>query len=107
MSSVAIIGDIDTVSGFRLGGVKKAEVVNTSEEAIAALKTKYDLQIIYGSNVITGIWMEYIPVMQNQNWVLVPYWCFVSNDIELMDMPDFETADRINAITGEDLAYGG
>ena len=36
MSSVAIIGDIDTVSGFRLGGVKKAEVVNTSEEAIAA-----------------------------------------------------------------------
>ena len=36
MSSVAVIGDIDTVSGFRLGGVKKAEVVNTSEEAIAA-----------------------------------------------------------------------
>ena len=36
MSSVAIIGDIDTVSGFRLGGVKKAEVVDTSEEAIAA-----------------------------------------------------------------------
>ena len=36
MSSVAIIGDIDTVSGFRLGGVKKAEVVTTAEEAIAA-----------------------------------------------------------------------
>lgn len=36
MSSVAVIGDIDTVSGFRLGGVKQAEVVNTSEEAIAA-----------------------------------------------------------------------
>ena len=36
MSSVAIIGDIDTVSGFRLGGVKQAEVVTTSEEAIAA-----------------------------------------------------------------------
>ena len=36
MSSVAIIGDIDTVSGFRLGGVKQAEVVNTAEEAIAA-----------------------------------------------------------------------
>ena len=36
MSSVAVIGDIDTVSGFRLGGVKQAEVVNTSDEAIAA-----------------------------------------------------------------------
>lgn len=28
MSSVAIIGDIDTVSGFRLGGVKKAAIDN-------------------------------------------------------------------------------
>lgn len=83
------------------------QTILSLEEAIAALKAKYALQIIYGSNVITGIWMEYIPVMQNENWVLVPYWCFVSNDIELMDMPDFETADRINAITGEDLAYGG
>ena len=44
MSSVAIIGDIDTVSGFRLGGVKKAEVVNTSEEAIAAFD-KFDATI--------------------------------------------------------------
>ena len=83
------------------------QTILSLEEGITALKAKYDLQIIYGSNVITGIWMEYIPVMQNQNWILVPYWCFVSNDIELMDMPDFETADRINAITGEDLAYGG
>ena len=36
MSSVAIMGDIDTVSGFRLGGVKKAEIVNNAEEAIVA-----------------------------------------------------------------------
>lgn len=37
MSSVGIIGDLDTVSGFRLGGVKKSEIVNNEEEAIAAL----------------------------------------------------------------------
>ena len=42
MSSVAIIGDIDTVSGFRLGGVK---VVNTSEEAIAAFDKFLDDEI--------------------------------------------------------------
>lgn len=36
MSSVGIIGDLDTVSGFRLGGVKKSEIVNNEEEAIAA-----------------------------------------------------------------------
>ena len=45
MSSVAIIGDIDTVSGFRLGGVKKAEVVNTTEEAIAAFDKFLDEEI--------------------------------------------------------------
>ena len=45
MSSVAIIGDIDTVSGFRLGGVKKAEVVNTSEEAIAAFDKFLDDEV--------------------------------------------------------------
>ena len=45
MSSVAIIGDIDTVSGFRLGGVKKAEVVNTAEEAIAAFDKFLDEEV--------------------------------------------------------------
>lgn len=33
MSSVAIIGDIDVVSGFRLGGVKRAEVANSAERS--------------------------------------------------------------------------
>ena len=45
MSSVAIIGDIDTVSGFRLGGVKRAEVVNTSEEAIVAFDKFLDEEL--------------------------------------------------------------
>lgn len=37
MSSVVVIGDLDIVSGFRLGGVKKAEVVNTADEATVAI----------------------------------------------------------------------
>ncbi len=45
MSSVAIIGDMDTVSGFRLGGVKKAEVVNTAEEAIVAFDKFLDEEV--------------------------------------------------------------
>lgn len=83
------------------------QTILTIDEAIAALKAKYDLEILFGTQIITDIWMEYIPVMQNQDWVLVPYWCFVSTDKELMDVPGFETADRFNALTGEDLAYGG
>ncbi|AMK14904.1 V-type ATP synthase subunit F [Methanobrevibacter olleyae] len=33
MSDVAIIGDIDTVTGFKLGGVKKGIIVNNDDEA--------------------------------------------------------------------------
>lgn len=89
--------------------ISEPQAILSVEEAIAALKAKYDLQILFESQVITDIWMEYIPVMQNENWVLVPYWCFVSKAEERLDSPagDYENADRINAITGEDLAYGG
>ncbi|ADC46551.1 A1A0 archaeal ATP synthase subunit F AhaF [Methanobrevibacter ruminantium M1] len=37
MSDVAIIGDIDTVTGFKLGGVKRGIIVNNDEEAKDAL----------------------------------------------------------------------
>ena len=45
MSSVAVIGDIDTVSGFRLGGVKEAVVVKTADEAIVAFDKFLDEEI--------------------------------------------------------------
>ena len=45
MSSVAIIGDADTISGFRLGGVKKAEVVNNAEDAAVAFDKFLDEEI--------------------------------------------------------------
>lgn len=87
--------------------ISEQHTVLSMDEAIAVLKAKYDLEILFGSDVITDIWMEYIPVKQEQNWVLVPYWCFVSTDEERMDVPSYGSADRFNAITGEDLAYGG
>lgn len=37
MSSVAVIGDVDTITGFKLGGVTKGYVVNTEDEAKKAL----------------------------------------------------------------------
>ncbi|MBZ9570354.1 V-type ATP synthase subunit F [Methanobrevibacter sp. TMH8] len=36
-SSVAIIGDLDTVTGFQLGGVKESKIVETNEDAKNAL----------------------------------------------------------------------
>lgn len=58
---------------------------------------------------IRKIYLEYIPMpiypentSSNLNYKLVPYWCFV---LERED--GYLYADRINAYTGEDLAYGG
>jgi V/A-type H+-transporting ATPase subunit F len=45
MSSVGIIGDMDIVSGFRLGGVKEGIAVNSQEEAENALDTFLDNEI--------------------------------------------------------------
>ncbi|MCL2156471.1 MAG: V-type ATP synthase subunit F [Methanobrevibacter sp.] len=36
-SSVAVIGDIDTVTGFQLGGLKEGRIVKTNQEAEKAL----------------------------------------------------------------------
>ena len=62
MSSVAIIGDIDTVSGFRLGGVKQAEVVNNAEEAIVAFDKFLDdeISIIIITQVLANEIREHI-----------------------------------------------
>ena len=62
MSDVAIIGDIDTVSGFRLGGVKEAEVVNTAEEAITAFDKFLDdeISIIIITQVLANEIREHI-----------------------------------------------
>ena len=42
MSDVAIIGDIDTVTGFKLAGVKKGYIVKTDEDAENALDELLD-----------------------------------------------------------------
>lgn len=62
MSSVGIIGDLDTVSGFRLGGVKKSEVVNNKEEAIAAIDKflDEDVSIIIITQVLANEIREHI-----------------------------------------------
>ena len=45
MSSVAVIGDLDTITGFRLGGVSTGYVVNTEDEAKKALDELLESEI--------------------------------------------------------------
>lgn len=78
------------------------------EEAIALLKDKYDLQILGTPREIADIWMEYIPVKRDEEWVLTPYWYFRQVDEKVIGSRSyFGSADRFNAITGKDLTYGG
>lgn len=78
------------------------------EAAISLLQDKYDLQIIRVPLEFTNIWMEYIPIKQDEEVILTPYWCFLKKDKNALDFPNyFGDADRFNSITGKDLAYGG
>ena len=62
MSSVGIIGDFDMVSGFRLGGVKKAEIADYKETVIAALNKvlEDDVSIIIITQVLANEIREHI-----------------------------------------------
>jgi V/A-type H+/Na+-transporting ATPase subunit F len=39
MNSIAVIGDVDTVTGFKLGGIKEGYAVKSPEEAETTLRT--------------------------------------------------------------------
>ena len=60
MSDVAIIGDIDTVTGFKLGGVKKGIIVNNDEEAKNALDELLNDEIIIITQKIADNIREHI-----------------------------------------------
>ena len=56
--------------------------------------------------------MEYIPFETVGQTVLRPYWCLSISSEKTGDdgrpyWSDYLSAERINAFTGEDLAYGG
>jgi V/A-type H+-transporting ATPase subunit F len=61
-SSVAVIGDLDTIIGFQLGGVKVSKVVETNEDAKNALdeSIENDISIIIITEKIADNIREYI-----------------------------------------------
>ena len=62
MSSVAVIGDLDTITGFRLGGVSTGYVVNTEDEAKKALDEllESEISIIIITQKVSDEIREYI-----------------------------------------------
>lgn len=61
-SSVAVIGDLDTVTGFQLSGVKVSKVVETNEDAENALDEliNEEISIIIITEKIADDIREYI-----------------------------------------------
>lgn len=102
------IVDFDIRYPCTIESASEPKTVLTLEEAISALYSKYDLQILFGSKKITGIYMEFIPIKQGTSMILTPYWCFEEINETLVGQPGYlGNANRFNAITGKDLAYGG
>lgn len=109
-----VIADATGIKSIRVSGAhsfteKDTVVILPPKEACNAIQKKYDMQILTSDYEITRVWLEYVfvPDVTAENMLekgtLQPYWCF-----EIIDKTDAENsyADRINAVSGGDLAYG-
>lgn len=102
----------DLYPAYTVTGTKECSSVISPEAAIAKVKEKYESTITFGNSKIVSICMEYIPFETVGQTVLRPYWCLSISSEKTGDdgrpyWSDYLSAERINAFTGEDLAYGG
>lgn len=92
------------------GDISEAQSIISVQEALQKLREEQENTITFGTRLITKVWLEYIPIRAENAvegvgpFLLKPYWCFGTVDAEsggehIMD------ADRINAVTGDNLAY--
>lgn len=99
------------------GTASSPQAIMSAEQALNKLVEKYKDTVRFGKQCITEVWLEYIPQSDNSNQkpdaliTLTPYWCFrlasFDDTTGKMDGREFDSAERFNAITGKDLAYGG
>lgn len=107
------VQDCDVYYPCTIVSESQPQTILSLDEAVAALKNKYDLEIHTSSEVFSNVWLEYIPIAVEDSVTLTPYWCFVTrseweNSDEINSWhPKYANAQRFNAITGKDLTYGG
>ncbi len=103
---------LDVQQSLSLNGKPSAPMpVISLEEALECLKKSQADIILTEPHIVKKIWMEYISIQnpdtkyENAAYTLTPYWCF---QIDVVNGSDTNTeAERYNALTGKDLAYGG
>ena len=92
------------------GEISEAQSLISVQEALEKLCEKQENTISFGTQLITRVWLENIPLRAENAvegagpFILKPYWCFGTVDAE-SDGGHIMNADRINAVTGKDLAY--
>lgn len=92
------------------GSLSEAQSIISVQEALQKLCEEQENTITFGTRLITRVWLEYIPIRAENAvegvgpFVLKPYWCFGTVDAE-SGVEHIINADRINAVTGADLAY--
>jgi hypothetical protein len=103
--------------GLSANGTESSpEAILTYEQALKKVTEKYETSIHSEPQHITEVWLEYLPLSDPNSHsldapvTLTPYWCFVLGET-YTDTNGQQTmrrtnAERINAFTGEDLAYG-
>ncbi|WMJ89761.1 hypothetical protein [Anaerocolumna sp. MB42-C2] len=99
------------------GTASKPQAIISADKALSKLVEKYEDTIRFGKQCITEVWLEYIPQSDNNTQkpgapvTLTPYWCFrlasFDEATDKLDEREYDSAERFNAITGKDLAYGG
>lgn len=92
------------------GDISEAQSIISVQEALQKLCEKQENTITFGTQLITKVWLEYIPIRAENAvegvgpFILKPYWCFGTVDAE-SGGEHIMNAERINAVTGDDLAY--
>ena len=111
---IEVIANSSEIFGIKISGAYSFNEKEENErmefdEVCDTLVKKYGMQILTSEYTICNAWLEYVyiadPKAENimDNGELKPYWCF-----EIVNEDDDEEgyAERINAISGGDLAYG-
>lgn len=113
--NITIMTDRDGIRYFNFNNVfdsfdkiKEKKAIITAEEALQKVEEKYNNIILTNKTTISKVCLEYIPVPTSwkdpSDIELRPYWCI---QLDIADKDGLTSnAERINAVTGGNLANG-
>lgn len=105
------IQHLNIYPAYAVNEINNTGSILSVEDAIKKLEETFNSVILTEKYTVSSIYLEYMPIESNNSTVLTPYWCFeytseyVGDDGNIYQ--SVPQAERYNAFTGNDLAYGG